>query len=152
VLLASGLRVRGGTATPEGTPGGGREVLSCRPVVTAPAAVRRCGPVADAKLLDLVRLGELGRDVAGPQFYRYSLAKSINARTNRSRGSIVASCRARVFCCARQPCSIASSIGSFGRSCGNPGASFRCAVPARSPGSLDASTESVPGVPALSNS
>ena len=64
VLRASGLRVRGGTATAGGDaePAAGEMAVFCRPVVTAPAAVRRDGTVlADAWLPDLVRLGELER-------------------------------------------------------------------------------------------
>ncbi len=64
VLRASGLRVRGGTATAGGdaAPAAGEMAVFCRPVVTAPAAVRRDGTVlADAWLPDLVRLGELER-------------------------------------------------------------------------------------------
>jgi Insertion element 4 transposase N-terminal len=64
VVRASGLRVRGGTATAGGdaAPAGGELAVFCRPVVTAPAVVRRDGTVlADAWLPDLVRLGELER-------------------------------------------------------------------------------------------
>ena len=56
------LRVRGaGTVSAGGTaPSAGELTLFCRPVVTAPAVVRRDGTVlADAWLPDLVRLGEL---------------------------------------------------------------------------------------------
>jgi hypothetical protein len=64
VVRASGLRVRGGTATAGGgaAPAAGELAVFCRPVVTAPAVVRRDGTVlADAWLPDLVRLGELER-------------------------------------------------------------------------------------------
>src|SRR5260370_18163104 len=64
VRRASGVRVRGGTATAGGdaAPAAGELAVFCRPVVTAPAAVRRDGTVlADAWLPDLVRLGELER-------------------------------------------------------------------------------------------
>jgi hypothetical protein len=64
VLRAAGLRVRGGTVTPAGdaAPAAGELAVFCRPVVTAPAVVRRDGTVlADAWLPDLVRLGELER-------------------------------------------------------------------------------------------
>ena len=64
VLRAAGLRVRGGgTVTAEGAvPSAGELAVFCRPVVTAPAVVRRDGTVlADAWLPDLVRLGELER-------------------------------------------------------------------------------------------
>ena len=41
-------------------PGAGEPAVFCRPVVTAPAVIRRDGTVlADARLPDLVRLGEL---------------------------------------------------------------------------------------------
>ncbi len=41
-------------------PGAGEPAVFCRPVVTAPAIIRRDGTVlADAWLPDLVRLGEL---------------------------------------------------------------------------------------------
>ena len=61
VVRAAGLRVLGETATAEGgMPAGGELAVFCRPVVTAPAVVRRDGTVlADAWLPDLVRLGEL---------------------------------------------------------------------------------------------
>ena len=61
VLRAAGLRVHGMTVTVEGrVPGAGEPAVFCRPVVTAPAIIRRDGTVlADAWLPDLVRLGEL---------------------------------------------------------------------------------------------
>ena len=61
VVLAAGLRVRGVTVTAEGAaPSAGELAVFCRPVVTAPAVVRRDGTVlAGAWLPDLVRLGEL---------------------------------------------------------------------------------------------
>ena len=61
VLWAAGLRVHGMTVTAEGSvPGAGEPAVFCRPVVTAPAVIRRDGTVlADAWLPDLVRLGEL---------------------------------------------------------------------------------------------
>ena len=61
VARAAGLRVLGETATAEGgMPAGGELAVFCRPVVTAPAVVRRDGTIlADAWLPDLVRLGEL---------------------------------------------------------------------------------------------
>src|SRR5271166_1328707 len=64
VLRAAGLRVRGGgTVTAGGAvPSAGELAVFCRPVVTAPAVVRRDGTVlADAWMPDLVRLGELER-------------------------------------------------------------------------------------------
>src|SRR5258708_28071965 len=64
VLRASGLLVRGRTATAgrDAAPAAGEMAVFCRPVVTAPAAVRRDGTVlADAWLPDMVRLGELER-------------------------------------------------------------------------------------------
>ena len=63
VVRAAGLRVHGRTVTAEdAAPSAGELAVFCRPVVTAPAAVRRDGTVlADAWLPDLVRLGELER-------------------------------------------------------------------------------------------
>ena len=60
-VRAAGLRVHGMTITVEGqVPSAGEPAVFCRPVVTAPAVVRRDGTVlADAWLPDLVRLGEL---------------------------------------------------------------------------------------------
>jgi hypothetical protein len=62
-VRAAGLRVHGGTVTAGDTvPSLGELVVFCRPVVTAPAVVRRDGTVlADGWLPDLVRLGELER-------------------------------------------------------------------------------------------
>jgi len=67
VVRAAGLRVHGGTLTaPDGVPPAGELAVFCRPVVTAPAVVRRDGTVlADAWLPDLVRLGELERHLGG---------------------------------------------------------------------------------------
>ena len=61
VVRAAGLRVQGMTVTAAGAvPSAGEPAVFCRPVVTAPAVVRRDGTVlADAWLPDLVRLGEL---------------------------------------------------------------------------------------------
>ncbi len=61
MVWAAGLRVRGGTVTAEGrVPSAAEPTVFCRPVVTAPAVVRRDGTVlAGAWLADLVRLGEL---------------------------------------------------------------------------------------------
>ena len=62
VVRTADLQVRGaGTVmAAERAPAAGELTLFCRPVVTAPAAVRRDGTVlADAWLPDLVRLGEL---------------------------------------------------------------------------------------------
>jgi hypothetical protein len=63
VVRAAGLRVHGGTLiAPDRVPPAGELAVFCRPVVTAPAVVRRDGTVlADAWLPDLVRLGELER-------------------------------------------------------------------------------------------
>ncbi len=63
VVRASGLRVHGGTVIAlDAVPSGGEQAVFCRPVVMAPAVVRRDGSVlADAWLPDLVRLGELER-------------------------------------------------------------------------------------------
>jgi hypothetical protein len=61
VVPAAGLRVHGMTVTAEGRAlSAGELAVFCRPVVTAPAVMRRDGSVlADAWLPDLVRLGEL---------------------------------------------------------------------------------------------
>jgi Insertion element 4 transposase N-terminal len=61
VVRAAGLRVQGMTVTAAGAvPSAGEPAVFCRPVMTAPAVVRRDGTVlADAWLPDLVRLGEL---------------------------------------------------------------------------------------------
>lgn len=64
VVRACDLRVRGGwTVTARNAlPSAGELAVFCRPVVTAPAVVRRDGRIlADAWLPDLVRLGELER-------------------------------------------------------------------------------------------
>jgi hypothetical protein len=63
VVRAAGLRVHGRTVTAgDAAPSAGELAVFCRPVVTAPAVVRRDGTVlADAWLPDLVRLGELER-------------------------------------------------------------------------------------------
>jgi len=64
VVRVSDLRVHGETVTAAGdaVPAAGELAVFCRPVVTAPAVVRRDGTVlADAWLPDLVRLGELER-------------------------------------------------------------------------------------------
>jgi len=63
-VRASGLRVHGGTVVTAGdaAPRAGELAVFCRPVVTAPAVMRRDGTVlADAWLPDLARLGELER-------------------------------------------------------------------------------------------
>ena len=61
VVRAAGLRIQGMTVTAvDAGPSAGEPAVFCRPVVTAPAVVRRDGTVlADAWLPDLVRLGEL---------------------------------------------------------------------------------------------
>ena len=64
VLRADGLRVCGGTVVAAGDRvlRAGELAVFCRPVVTAPAVVRRDGTVlADGWLPDFVRLGELER-------------------------------------------------------------------------------------------
>ena len=64
VVRAADLLVRGGGTVTAGetAPSAGEMAVFCRPVVTAPAVVRRDGTVlADAWLPDLVRLGELER-------------------------------------------------------------------------------------------
>jgi hypothetical protein len=62
-VRAAGLQVQGGTVIAgDAAPAAGELALFCRPVVTAPAVVRRDGTVlADAWLPGLVRLGELER-------------------------------------------------------------------------------------------
>src|SRR6266567_6677546 len=68
VVRAADLLVRGaGTVTAgETAPSAGELAVFCRPVVAAPAVVRRDGSVlADAWLPDLVRLGELERHLGG---------------------------------------------------------------------------------------
>jgi Insertion element 4 transposase N-terminal len=61
VVRAADLLVHGGTVIAEGrAPSAGELALFCRPVVAAPAVVRRDGTMlADAWLPDMVRLGEL---------------------------------------------------------------------------------------------
>jgi Insertion element 4 transposase N-terminal len=61
VVRAAGLQVNGGTVTAAGRgPSAGELAVFCRPVVTAPAVIRRDGTVlADGWLPDLVRLGGL---------------------------------------------------------------------------------------------
>jgi hypothetical protein len=61
VLRAAGLRVQGLTVTAvDAVPSAGELSVFCRPVVMAPAVIRRDGTVlADAWLPDLVRLSEL---------------------------------------------------------------------------------------------
>ncbi len=64
VVRAADLRVRGGETVMAGNavPSAGELAVFCRPVVTAPAVVRRDGRVlADGWLPDFVRLGELER-------------------------------------------------------------------------------------------
>jgi hypothetical protein len=63
VVRAAGLLVRGGTVTAgNAVPSAGELAVFCRPVVTAPAVVRRDGSVlADGWLPDFARLGELER-------------------------------------------------------------------------------------------
>ena len=64
VVRAADLRVRGGETIMAGNavPSAGELAVFCRPVVTAPAVVRRDGRVlADGWLPDFVRLGELER-------------------------------------------------------------------------------------------
>jgi hypothetical protein len=64
VVRAAGLRFHGGGTVTAGDPAlsAGELAVFCRPVVTAPAVVRRDGSVrADGWLPDFVRLGELER-------------------------------------------------------------------------------------------
>jgi hypothetical protein len=68
VVRAADLQVNGGVTvtTRAGTPTAGELAVFCRPVVTAPAVVRRDGSVrADGWLPDFVRLGELERHLGG---------------------------------------------------------------------------------------
>jgi hypothetical protein len=67
VMRACELHVHGGTVDPAGAvPSAGELAVFCRPVVAAPAVVRRDGTVlADAWLPDLVRLGELEGHLGG---------------------------------------------------------------------------------------
>jgi hypothetical protein len=67
VVRVSDLLIRGGAVMAGGSaPLAGELAVFCRPVVTAPAVVRRDGTVlADAWLPDLVRLGELERHLGG---------------------------------------------------------------------------------------
>jgi hypothetical protein len=62
-VRACGLRFGGGTVTAgDAAPSAGELTVFCRPVVTAPAVIRRDGTVlADGWLPDFVRLGELER-------------------------------------------------------------------------------------------
>ena len=62
-VRAAGLQVQGRTViVGDAVPAAGELAVFCRPVVTAPAVVRRDGTVlADAWLPDFVRLGELER-------------------------------------------------------------------------------------------
>src|SRR2546430_234069 len=69
VVRAAGLRVHGMTvATGDGVPSAGEPAVFCRPVITAPAVVRRDGTVlAEAWLPDLVRRGGVeGAPRSGP--------------------------------------------------------------------------------------
>jgi Insertion element 4 transposase N-terminal len=63
VVRAAGLRVHGGTVSAgDAVPSSGDLAVFCRPVVTAPAVVRRDGRIlASGWLPDFVRLGELER-------------------------------------------------------------------------------------------
>jgi hypothetical protein len=63
VVRAAGLRFHGGTVTAgDAAPSAGELAVFCRPVVTAPALIRRDGRVlAGGWLPDFVRLGELER-------------------------------------------------------------------------------------------
>jgi Insertion element 4 transposase N-terminal len=68
VVRAAGLRVRGAKTVTAGdaVPSAGELAVFCRPVVTAPAVVRRDGSVlAGGWLPDFVRLGELERHLGG---------------------------------------------------------------------------------------
>jgi hypothetical protein len=66
VVRAAGLRVHGGTVTAgDGVPPAGEPAVFCRPVITAPAAIRRDGTVlADASYREaLARLAGLLADI-----------------------------------------------------------------------------------------
>jgi Insertion element 4 transposase N-terminal len=68
VVRAADLMFRGGKTVTAGdaVPSAGELAVFCRPVVTAPALVRRDGSVAaDGWLPDFVRLGELERHLGG---------------------------------------------------------------------------------------
>jgi len=67
MVRAAGLRVQGMTVTAgSAVLSAGEPAVFCRPVVTAPAVVRRDGTVlADAWLPDLVRLGGLEAHLGG---------------------------------------------------------------------------------------
>lgn len=86
VVRAAGLRVHGMTVTAEDrVPSAGELAVFCRPVVTAPAVVRRDGTVlADAWLPDLVRLGELERHL-GDRAIEAAVGKAIGAGRLRPR-------------------------------------------------------------------
>ena len=86
VVRAAGLRVHGMTVTAgDRVPSAGELAVFCRPVVTAPAVVRRDGTVlADAWLPDLVRLGELERHL-GDRSIEAAVGKAIRAGRLRPR-------------------------------------------------------------------
>jgi Insertion element 4 transposase N-terminal len=86
VVRAAGLRVHGMTVTAEDrVPSAGELAVFCRPVVTAPAVVRRDGTVlADAWLPDLVRLGELERHL-GDRAIEAAVGKAMRAGRLRPR-------------------------------------------------------------------
>jgi hypothetical protein len=86
VVRAAGLRVHGMTVTAEDrVPSAGELAVFCRPVVTAPAVVRRDGTVlADAWLPDLVRLGELEHHL-GDRAIEAAVGKAVQAGRVRPR-------------------------------------------------------------------
>jgi Insertion element 4 transposase N-terminal len=86
VLRAAGLQFHGETVTVgEAVPRAGELAVFCRPVLTAPVAVRRDGTVlADAWLPDLVRLGELERHL-GDGVIEAAVDEAIAARRLRPR-------------------------------------------------------------------
>jgi hypothetical protein len=96
VVRSRDLRFRGdGTVLAgDSAPCPGELALFCRPVVTAPAVIRRDGTVlADAWLPDLVRLGELEAHLGGGVIE--AAVDAAVAAGGLSRGSGAGSCRIR---------------------------------------------------------
>ena len=89
MVRAADLLVRGGGTVTAGetAPCAGEMAVFCRPVVTAPALVRRDGSVAaDGWLPDFVRLGEAPRMPAAPG----------------RRGAGLATVQYRPYCCCQR--------------------------------------------------
>jgi hypothetical protein len=83
VVRAADLQVSGGVTVTAGTgaPAAGELAVFCRPVVTAPAVVRKDGGVrADGWLPDFVRLGELERHLGGDVIEEIVSAALANGR------------------------------------------------------------------------